>query len=63
MVKEVGSALAAKLGCSETPIESQRDSIHQPKVARYALPWVNTPNISSTLKGLVLAHGHHSLQR
>ena len=56
--------------------ESQRDSIHQPRVARHALPWVNAPNISSILKAVALpsarglAHsktlrvvGSHSISR
>ena len=35
-------------------VESQRDSIIQPKVARNELPWVGDPQVPTTLKGLRL---------
>jgi len=35
--------------------QSQRDSIIQPKVVPKALPWVNVPQILSTLNGLNLS--------
>ena len=39
---------------SHAILESQRDSISQPKVARNELPWVAHPQIPTTLKGLCL---------
>src|SRR5947208_16416881 len=51
-IRQVGNPMPLTFGVQGRGVQSRRDCISQPRVARNELPWVRRITIQPTLKGL-----------